>query len=499
MRIQNEREFLEVINNSPNEHIQTIIFSNKTGIGVNISNLNFTYFPNPIVSFHKAELFSDAILVELKNFVFKANNNKRKTLKSIHLTNCTFSDSVRIFTRPDKLNLNFEGCVFKNKLRIPQYSKQLDFANNCIFQEDVEFQSTSCVLTFRDSFFEKKIKTKDVVFDGKIRFHKCTFKEKQILNNTTFNDLADFWGSTFVGRVIFYKVNFNSTTVFSSTTFEENVLFTYSKIKTLLILRGTIIKKGIDLSLAIIEGELSIFDFTLDTFKSVNGPFNEESWIDSYDQIVAEVGDIPVKNKRETYRIIKNQLVNRKNIFDATKFSYLENRTFRKEVFSKMISFSKGRIIDNVNKWHSKLENDSSLWVIIKSGLNYFFKSIYNWFSVVSNYILLTLNRVSNRHGTSYFFGVVFTLFIGALFYYLSIINSGLYEFDWVLETRMIEKHIGAYVQFIIPTHRFNYVENYFDRKILGDHPYFYLWDVVGRIFVGYGIYQTIQAFRKYK
>jgi hypothetical protein len=49
------------------------------------------------------------------------------------------------------------------------------------------------------------------------------------------------------------------------------------------------------------------------------------------------------------------------------------------------------------------------------------------------------------------------------------------------------------FLEFLNPTHKFDYIQED------GLTTRFYLFDFIGRIFVGYGIYQFIQAFRKYK
>jgi hypothetical protein len=368
---------------------------------------------------------------------------------------------------------------------------------SCEFIDSTEFTNNNINFYFIDCDFEL-IKTNNVNFNGKVRFRMCNFNKMLRLNNTTFNELADFWGSTFSERVIFYKVNFNATTVFSSATFMKNVLFTYTKIKTLLILRGAKVTKGIDLSLAILEGELSIFDFDLNKFKSINGPFIKDDWLKSYDGIVAEIGDIPLKNKRETYRIIKNQLINQKNSFDASKYSYLEQRTYRKEVLYKIFPSIKKQIKENKKNFYAIIKSEKKIISKILNGSYFLLKIIINWFNAISNYLLLSLNRISNRHGTSYIFGVIFTLSVGTLFYYLSILNAGLYEFAWLIDSSIFKENLGSFAQFIIPTHRFDYAARYFANTVETNH-YFYLWDVIGRIFVSYGIYQTIKAFRKFR
>jgi len=120
---------------------------------------------------------------------------------------------------------------------------------------------------------------------------------------------------------------------------------TYALIEKLLILRGTVVRQGMDLSLAIIAGELDVFDFKLRSFltydvdqkvikkinlfkpyqeqalrkmreqgpntkteitraeKSIKKKYEEEyirRYETFYENAVSVEGEIPTKNKRET-------------------------------------------------------------------------------------------------------------------------------------------------------------------------------------------------------
>ncbi|MDO5970791.1 hypothetical protein Q4Q35_13320 [Flavivirga aquimarina] len=55
------------------------------------------------------------------------------------------------------------------------------------------------------------------------------------------------------------------------------------------------------------------------------------------------------------------------------------------------------------------------------------------------------------------------------------------------------QNSVKYFFNFIIPTHKTNYMDE------LKPNNWFYLWDFIGRALVAFGIYQTIQAFRKYK
>lgn len=414
-------------------------------------------------------------------------------------------DTVRqtgkyLVPQASELNINFDIKLpikeKKFKSRFSAFTKDTFRFEKCHFNGKVTFINNKCKLYIQNCKFNE-IVWDDAVFEDKVRFHVCEFRKKVVLNNATFKQLADFWSSTFNERVIFYKVNFEETTVLSACIFNKNILFTYSLIKKLLILRGTTVKKGLDLSLAIIEGKLAIFDFTLGIFKSVKAPFKRGEWLETYDGVVADIGDIPTNNKRETYRIIKNQLISQKNTIDATKFSYLESRTHRKEVFSRIFNFPNKKTFNRISEWYKSTKSESKFRGVLKEGFIHIIRFIYDWLSAIANYILLSLNRLSNRHGTSYVFGIIFTLVFGALFYYLSVTSTSKYELTYAFDWEIVKENISGYVQFLIPTHRFTYLNEFMKGYTLESG--FYIWDILGRIFIGYGIYQTIQAFRKYK
>lgn len=326
----------------------------------------------------------------------------------------------------------FKGCVFK---------RRLSFESN-----DIKFFFFEC--DFQETGFT------DVTFENKIRFQRSRFHYFLKFENTIFKELIDFWNTEFYQRVIFYKSDFESTAVFSATTFYENVLFTYSLFAKQVIFRGAAINKGIDLSLAIHKGSLSVFDFSVADFDSEMKILNK---ID-YEKSVGELGEIPVKNKRETFRILKRTCENNSDYIHSLDYKKLELKTYK--------------TILNQNRLNNK-----GWW---KNGVDKF---------------TLYLNKISNLYGTRFDRGIFFTLLVGLIFYFFSFIFSKNYSFSlcsdkW--ELSIFEFYWKNYILFLNPTHGDDLLGN--NNTFL-----FYLFDYLGRIAVGYGIYQTIQAFRKYK
>lgn len=205
--------------------------------------------------------------------------------------NCTFNESIQIYTNAHKIrDVFFENCEFKKIIYLRGFESTLTFAN--------------CT-------FEKTFKAQNATIKGKIRFRECHFKSEANFRNTRFEALADFWRSKFHQKTIFYKTDFVDTVVFSAAVFEENVLFTYTLIDKLIILRGTKVKKGFDISLAIINGRLGLFEFDLENYADSHFIKGEEE----YEKAVSQDAKIPIKNKRETFRILKENLESQKNLF----------------------------------------------------------------------------------------------------------------------------------------------------------------------------------------
>ncbi|SHJ66754.1 Pentapeptide repeat-containing protein [Maribacter aquivivus] len=324
------------------------------------------------------------------------------------------------------------------------------------------------VFEFINCHFYGDLVAEESTLDCKVKFRNCHFHGDVNFRNTTFKDLADFWKCTFHKPITFYKTDFYSTVVFSASTFKENVLFTYTLIDKLMILRGTNPEKGFDLSLAIIAGQISVYDFKMDDYKSFGKIYKEtnkaidenksleysDAYETIYDAAVTIGHKIPIENKRETYRILKSQLESHKNFIDAVPYRVMENKTLLKESWKKLVNG-------------------------------------HTFSRPISNIIVLSLNAISNWFGQSYILGFIFTASIGGLFFTWMLSYIGHFE----LTTDVTEWQWQYYVQYLNPTHRADFMKAVDENPSQG----FYILDFVGRIFIGYGIYQIIQAFRKYK
>ncbi|MBD0833362.1 pentapeptide repeat-containing protein [Aestuariibaculum sediminum] len=324
--------------------------------------------------------------------------------------------------------------------------------HNCIFKEDFFIKRTvQGKLYINDCTFEKDFDISGAVFPQKVRFQKNEYKGLALFNNTVFNDLVDFWGSTFHKRTIFYKTNFLGILVLSSVTFNENLLFTYTLVEKMMILRGISLKKGLDLSLSIITGEVGIYDFKLSNFDSEN----IQSDTEHFQICVSRTGEIPTKNKRETFRIIKEKFLKVHNVIESLTYESLEKQAhsqYMKE--SRVVFFSNDRLIFLFNNW-------------------------------------------SNKHRSSFKQGIKFTFIVAVVTYFLSIVTSG--NFTLTLDDFWgnLFQNIKGFILTLNPIHRISNLKEIYEIDDFGLA--FYVFNYIGRVLVGYGTYQTIQAFRKYR
>lgn len=100
--------------------------------------------------------------------------------------------------------------------------------------------------------------------------------------------------------------------------------------------------------------------------------------------------------------------------------------------------------------------------------------------------LLLFLNWISNNHGRNWFQGVLFTLSVALICFYVYINILG--------EVGVLSDFLSGYIIFIssfpkLELEKYSEIEKTWDLSLI-------IW--ISRIFIAYGIYQTVAAFRKY-
>ncbi|QWX83569.1 pentapeptide repeat-containing protein [Cellulophaga sp. HaHaR_3_176] len=326
-----------------------------------------------------------------------------------------------------------------------------------LFNED-ETNVFSESVTFEECEFQEQIQFDDIIFNNKFRMHNCSVNNASF-RNTTFNGLADFWLTTFNQDIIFYKTDFNKTTVFSMATFISNVLFTYSLFSTKVIFARTKFNKGVDLSQSIISGTLQPFDlqFNFKEFKAEYVGKDDETFQNYVDRDAI----IPLVNKVHTFQVLKKAFEDIGNYSDSILMQREEKRALKELVKAKL------------------KDKDST----VNKG----------------DKLILRFNRLSNHYQSDFRNGIWFTSVMVILFGFLTLVFTEEFHrhFCWGCEFNKdyFIKGVKFLFNFLNPTRRITYLDS-FDLRFYGIA---YLFDFFGRIAVGYGIYQTIQAFRKFK
>lgn len=333
--------------------------------------------------------------------------------------------------------------LFANRLKEVgvQLTDEIEFIN-IIFRVKIIFNTKKCFkssLKFVKCKFFLNPRFTDKTFQNEIRFRFCEFKNVNIIN-ATFEGYVEFFNCHFSERFIAFKSNFNKNVTFIKSIFQNNCLFSYSTFDNQVILSRSVFKDknenatGLDLSQSVINGQFAFFGTELGNYDAVHVSLKDKK----YDELLESGENIPVQNKRETFRIIKHQLLQQNNVIDAEKYAKLEKQTLMDEMLG-----------------------------------DFKFKNI-------SNLLLLSANKISNNYKTNWLYGLAFLLVFTGLFHFLLVTFEQNYSNTIEYSFRLFSPaDFSLFGKFECD---WNYIILFF-----------------GKIIISYGIYQTIQAFRKYK
>ncbi|MBA7548394.1 hypothetical protein ES705_40851 [subsurface metagenome] len=145
--------------------------------------------------------------------------------------------------------------------------------------------------------------------------------------------------------------------------------------------------------------------------------------------------------------------------------------------------------------WEIKYYIEYLEWHRINKLLNLTKHNIFNalfkqdWHTPVS----LWLHKQTSSYGTNWIRPFLLILFFGFIFYFGYVLT--LPEIKWGFHYFNIENfsfHFRYYIEFLLPTHKFELIS--------GTHPVGLsaLLDIISRISIGFLIYQTIVAFRRF-
>ncbi|OIV41703.1 pentapeptide repeat-containing protein [Flavobacterium johnsoniae] len=364
--------------------------------------------------------------------------------------NAVFKENVTFNKAKFKENADFDGCRFSNHVNF----------SNCIFEEqfypgsfdnsvNFSYAKFKNHVTFWRTNFEKYADFSYSKFEKGVSYEESFFHDEFIFHNAEIHGDAHFEAVEFKGKV-------NSWNLYCF----KNISFKWANFRQKANFSGLNITDG-------------FADFHGTNFEKnayfYSGQINEIDLTKSVIEKSVYFLDSEIKKaNRETWRIIKHEFIRQSNKIESLNYHALEMMEYEKELFGvkKELRFSLFRLIRD-------------FYQVFQKGNR-------------TNKFVIFINRLSNGFNLLPFRGVVFTL-ISTLFFYLIFIYFVIIENN--LELDYSAKHIG--VNFRQALQFLNITDwKYYPFNLKYDWAYGVLF--LGRIVIGYGIYQTVQAFRKF-
>ncbi|MGD1893378.1 MAG: hypothetical protein ACFB15_22655 [Cyclobacteriaceae bacterium] len=405
---------------------------------------------------------------------FTQSDGHIENISEILVTNITFKGNVEGVSILNVPSIRFSHCAFNGNLEVVRIKTDNMVIDNCIFSGTAYFNGISANSLTLDK----------CIFSG---YSPIIFSSIQVLTiESTFEKL--FIGDSDI-KTLFFNSNISGqvdidegtieTLRFSSTienSGEVNIkrlrvnhidfkYFTNHGILNIqTINRREKPDQNLSSSLSLLSADLgsaTFLDFDFNSFKEI--------CIESVK--ISKIGIYGISFPANSKRIFTGDLFEEKGK-DASKLYELYNQLH-------VIMQRQGHRVNELlyyaefMEWHLK-----DLW-----------RKKENWPMITS----LVLNKVSTNYGQSWLQGAVGTFIIAWAFYFLYTIslpgvNISLDNANWNDTTFFI----GEYFNFLNPAHKVDFMKDLPPNWIAS------IWDFFGRIAVGFMIYQTISAFRRF-
>ncbi|WP_321298977.1 hypothetical protein [Marinifilum fragile] len=352
---------------------------------------------------------------------------------------------------------HIEECSV-NEINLDECQLNIGFNLNTILQELKKRHKFSDKISLIEKTNESGFKVCVCLLKIPFRSEATVYKKGAYFESIIFYEYAQFVGSVFESDYSFKKSFFESSVNFSMavfkiktfsrcdqfffrTTFKEEVSFMDTIFYGLAFFGSATFTKDVDIRRAEF-GSIDLADTEM----------KENTKLVHY-----ETAKFHKVNNRITGLYLKQYAQKMNDSVSMLLFKELEMDAYRKYLFS----------------FESLMDNSG-----------------FNKFRLASDIFILTLNKLSNSHGTSFFRGVLFTMAVwGVFFSWFVMVRDGVGNaFIWTN---------GEYLNEAV-----NYLWLFNGLKGLTTGSTV-LWSCIipfllGKIFIAYGIYQTISAFRKY-
>lgn len=470
--------------------------------------LGFTYIQNSIffedVHFEKNDInknieYDDKLPVNMSNIKF-VNNTFKKTVTFYNenwenAVNICFMGNVyesdvnfgRCSILDDKNYYDFSSSIFKGSVIVscdPQIPSNERFCRNDYLYNYIPFSH----IKFNDSYFHKKLKIDNVMI-GDICMRNCHFDDNVTISRNYYDTISklDFSFST-IKSLLFIDsdsrgINGQPIKLSNEISFSQSLITKDAFIFFRNINNGPeYSKQGVlNFEYANILGTITVQDSKLEVIKLAKSTL---------------IGDINIENVdteydcRESIAKVKDSFLKRNDVVNSLAYKakemkyYSEHLDFKYKFITYIFHlFTKNWFYNTIGICFLPILLLLSLLPI---------KSLEN----VREYTLLYLNRISNSFGMSWGQGVLFTCITACAFFMLintvGIKSSPLFVWGWNGWDGFGDIWKNYLHMFYLLDFKDKFSEG-IKLNALGDTLFF-----VSKIFVSYGIYQTISAFRKY-
>ena len=470
-------------------------------------------------------------LDEVKNYL-NIESFYSSDLTSINLAKCLFNFDIELLAVKFPENITFSESVFVGKvcfigsefngelIEDKQFKSFVTPNNffNAVFLDNVDFEGVKFIngVCFRCAKFKKWLNLTDVHIDGnldmrfgkyagevnlifidrdtnntentplnieldetsfqkKVLFYNRIFKQSSF-SNSKFEALADFYNTTFEDDICFNKTDFLGTVVFAESTFKKKAIFLYTQVNRNMILRRTQFLGGVNLALInfIGEGYINSLEVNIKDVEA-DGDIAKKS----YEELEEKIN---IRHKRESFRILKHEALKQNNRIEALKYHALEMKSYEREL-KQSEKPEKSKLV-------RILKSTKEIFLFLLRLFSFDSKKLQSKNNISNDKLILYFNKISNSFGSNWIKSFSFTFWVAILWYivFLAIVNIDT-KLCWDWDNR--GETIKYALQFLNIT-EWDYKP--FDAK----YYWAYIPLLVGRIFVSLGIYQTIQAFRKY-
>ncbi|KAF2511997.1 hypothetical protein EYY60_07050 [Flavobacterium zhairuonense] len=418
------------------------IFDNCTFL----SDITFTSSTFKYLKFISCKInnqFFQIINCKIKDLSFEENYENITSIiptivESAHLKiNGGFIKNINI----ENINFNYGSLSISNLNQTESFSIVRSTLNNVIF--------TQCAFNNYFSYIRNNVSSKP----NQLFFNHCSFSISSFFE-TKLNDNTHFNHCTFNNAISFQDINNQINGDFKFTICDFHKFSDFDKLKI----------HKLRFEKTKFHDFVSFQDTYFDIIEIDKTNFEKGAFFD--DIQIKKINDCD----RRTIRTIKQQLQKAENKIDYSRFRVYEFNAYREDIKKKLKEFKQDK--DHLNhrvREPIQLKRDA---------------------------FILWISDIVSEYGTDWKRALKFTLYSGLILYFLFFVLEN-YEykialFDWENFTRFT----SGLFRFFVVTDFFNPLEN--NRTYL-TNPVSWLIFIFGKIVIAFGIYEMIQAFRKFK